>query len=182
MLLTDLFGAIDYVFSRKNRLKEGYSARDMAKDQAETMRMLGISKTDVKGVSQGGMNSQYFAIDYPNLVNKLVLAVTLSKQNETTYKVVNSWIEMAKRGDYKSLITDTAKKSYSERYLKKHRFLYPLLGRAGKPKDFSRFLMQAKSCIHHSAYHELDEIKCPTLIVGGDSDKVAGPNSSVEIA
>ena len=72
-----------YVFSRKNRLKEGYSTRDMAKDQAEAMEILGISKADIMGVSQGGMIAQYLAIDYPNLVNKLVLAVTLSNQNET---------------------------------------------------------------------------------------------------
>ncbi len=171
-----------YVFSRKNRLKEGYSTRDMAKDQAEAMKLLGISKADVMGVSQGGMIAQYLAIDYPNLVHKLVLAVTLSKQNATIQQVVNSWIEMAERGDYKSIITDTAEKSYSERYLKRHRFLYPLLGRIGKPKDFSRFLIQANSCMHHNAYHELDKIECPTLIVGGDNDKIVASQSSVEIA
>lgn len=171
-----------YVFSRKNHLKEGYSTRDMAKDQAEAMKMLGISQADIMGVSQGGMIAQYLAIDYPNLVNKLVLAVTLSKQNETIQKVANSWIEMANHGDYKGLIIDTAEKSYSEGYLKKHRFLYPLLSRVGKPKDFSRFLIQANSCIHHNAYHELDKIECPTLIIGGDSDKVVESNSSVEIA
>jgi len=37
------------------------------------------------------------------------------------------------------------------------------------------------SCIHHNAYYELDKIECPTLIVGGDSDKIVGSNSSVEI-
>lgn len=171
-----------YVFSRKNQLKEGFSTRDMAKDQAEAMKVLGISKANIMGISQGGMIAQYLAIDYPYLVNKLVLAVTLSKQNETIQKVVRSWIEMAKHGDYKGLLIDTAEKSYSERYLKKHRFLYPLLGRVGKPKDFSRFLIQANSCIHHNAYHELNKIECPTLVVGGDKDKIAEPNSSVEIA
>ncbi len=171
-----------YVFSRKNSLKEGYSTSDMAKDQAEAMKTLGISKADVMGVSQGGMIAQYLAINYPNLVNKLVLVVTLSKQNETIQKVVSGWIEMAKRGDYKSIMIDTAEKSYSERYLKRHRFLYSLLGIVGKPKDFSRFFVQANSCIHHNAYDELDKIECPTLILGGDNDKVVGPQSSVEIA
>lgn len=171
-----------YVFSRKNRIKEGYYTRDMAKDQAEAMKILGISKANIMGVSQGGMIAQYLAIDYPNMVNKLVLAVTLSKQNENLHKVAGSWIEMAKCGDYKNLIIDTAEKSYSKKYLKRHRFLFPLLGRVGKPKDFSRFLIQANSCIHHNAYDELDKIECPTLIVSGDSDKVVEPNSSVEIA
>ncbi len=171
-----------YVFSRKNQLKEGYSTRDMAKDQAEAMEKLGISKADIMGVSQGGMIAQYLAIDYPELVNKLVLAVTLSKQNETVQRVVKSWMEMAKHKDYRSLIIDTVENSYSERYLKRHRFLYPILSRMRKPKNFSRFLIQANSCIHHNAYPELEKIKCPTLIVGGDSDKIVEPGSSVEIA
>jgi len=40
------------------------------------MDELGISEADVIGVSQGGMIAQNLAIDRPELVNKLVLAVT----------------------------------------------------------------------------------------------------------
>lgn len=170
-----------YVFSRKNQLKEGYSTRDMAKDQTEAMKILGISKANIMGISQGGMIAQYIAIDSPELVDRLVLAVTLSKQNDTVQKAIHSWIEMAKSGNYMKLIIDTAEKSYSEQYLKRHRFLYPILGRAGKPKDFTRFLIQASSCIHHDAYDELEKIKCPTLVIGGDCDEIVGKNAATEI-
>ena len=54
-----------YIFSRKNYLPEGYSTRDMARDQAEAMKKLGISKAKVVGISQGGMIAQYLAIDFP---------------------------------------------------------------------------------------------------------------------
>lgn len=110
------------------------------------------------------------------------MAVTLSKQNETVQKVIGSLVEMVNHGDYKGLMTYTAEKSYSEKYLKKYRLLYPLLGSVGKPKDFSRFLIQANSCISHNAYHELDKIEYPALIIGGDSDKMIGSNSSIEMA
>lgn len=70
-----------YVFSRKNGLEDGYSTKDMARDQAGAMRVLGIGRAKVLGVSQGGMIAQYLAIDYPELVEKLVLAVTSSRQN-----------------------------------------------------------------------------------------------------
>lgn len=61
-----------FIFSRKNDLEEGYSTRDMARDQAEAMKMLGIKSANILGISQGGMIAQYLAIDYPDLV---VLAV-----------------------------------------------------------------------------------------------------------
>lgn len=171
-----------YVFSRKNHLEEGHSIRDMAKDQAEAMRILGISKAMVLGVSQGGMIAQYLAIDYPDLVEKLVLAVTLSKQNKMIREVIENWIKFAKQDDYQGLWIDTAEKSYSENYLKKYRFLYSILGKVSKPKDFNRFLIQANACIGHDAYAELEQIKCPTLVIGGDDDKIVGGNASAELA
>ena len=51
-----------YVFSRKNHLQEGYSTREMAKDHAEAMTALGISKADVLGISQGGMIIRIWSI------------------------------------------------------------------------------------------------------------------------
>ncbi|WP_227432854.1 alpha/beta fold hydrolase [Clostridioides sp. ES-S-0006-03] len=170
-----------YVFSRKNHLKEGYSTRDMAKDQAKAMKILGITKAKVLGISQGGMIAQYLAIDYPDLIEKLVLAVTLSKQNKNIQEVVGNWITLAEQEKYKHLMIDISENSYSENYLKKYRFLYPLLGKIGKPKDFRRFLIQASSCIQHDAYMELNNIICPTLIIGGDNDKIVGVTSSVEL-
>lgn len=128
------------------------------------------------------MIAQYLAIDNPEMVKKLVLAVTLSRQNETVQKAVSSWIRMAEANDYKSLIIDTAEKSYTEKSLKRYRMLYPVLTRVGKPKDFNRFIIQANACICHDSYSELDKIKCPTLVIGGDSDNVVGNNSSEEIA
>lgn len=171
-----------YVFSRKNDIPENYSTRDMAEDQAKAMKALGIAKANVMGVSQGGMIAQYLAIDHPELVKKLVLAVTLAKQNEVIKSVAGNWISMAERGDYKALMIDTAEKTYSDKFLKRYRCLYPILGRIGKPKNFKRFLIQAKSCIQHNAYSELDKISCATLILGGACDKIVGKTASVELA
>jgi len=171
-----------YVFSRKNSLEAGCSTRDMAADQKTAMSILGISQADFIGVSQGGMISQYVAIDYPELVKKLVLAVTLSKQNETVQKVIGSWIKMAESKNYKSLFIDTTEKLYTEKRLKKLRPLYPLLSKIGKPKDYNRFIIQANACIKHNAYSELDKIKSPALVIGVDNDKVVGVNTSEEIA
>ena len=44
-----------YMFSRKDEMPSGYSIRDMAADQAEALRQLGIEKASVMGVSQGGI-------------------------------------------------------------------------------------------------------------------------------
>jgi len=171
-----------YVFSRRNNLQKGFSTRDMAGDQAEAMKALGIKKANIWGVSQGGMIAQYLAIDHPDLVEKLVLTVTSSKPNEQLQSVVGNWISMAERNDYKHLMIDTAEKSYSEKYLKKYRLLYPFLSVAGKPKNPDRFLIQAASCIRHNAYAEIGSIVCPALIIGGGNDRIVGVTASIELA
>lgn len=88
-----------YVFSRKNKLKQDCSTRDMATDLADVMNQLNITKAFVLGVSQGGMIAQYLAIDYPELVEKLVLAVTLCQPNETSKSVISNWLLLAKEKD-----------------------------------------------------------------------------------
>ena len=171
-----------YVFSRKNRLQEGYTTRDMAKDLHRAMAELGIERADIVGVSQGGMIAQYLAIDFPEMINKLVLVVTLARQNEIIQSVITSWIEMAHQKDYKGIMVDTAEKSYTEKRWKQYRPFYSILGNVGKPKDFSRFLIMAKACIKHDSYDELGKITVPTLVIGADCDRIVGGKASEEIA
>lgn len=171
-----------YVFSRKNQLNEECSTRDMARDQVTAMKELGIHDADIIGISQGGMIAQYFAIDYPEMVRKLILTVTMSRQNETVQRIIGDWIKMAEAGDYKTLMIDTAEKMYTEKYLKRYRMFYPILTKMGKTENFGRFIIQAWSCLQHNAYDRLDEIKCPTLVIGADQDHVLEGHSSEDIA
>ena len=47
-----------YMFSRKNKMPEGYTIREMAQDQVRAMKKLGIQSACILGVSQGGMIAQ----------------------------------------------------------------------------------------------------------------------------
>ncbi len=170
-----------YMFSRKDPLPEGSTIRDMADDQAEALNLLGIEKTSVLGVSQGGMIAQYMAIDHPGLVEKLVIAVSSPCCGELTRERVSRWIDLVRKGDRKGLMTDTAEHSYSQAYLKKYRRIYPVIGAAVKPKDHSRFLANAEAILGFDAREELCRIACPTLIIGAEEDDIAGPEGSREL-
>lgn len=170
-----------YVFSRKNHIEEGYSTRDMAEDLYSVMENLSIRKAHIVGISQGGMIAQYLAIDYPHMVDKLVIGVSIARQNQTIEEVVKKWISLAENKDYKNLLIDITEKSYTDKRLKLYRLLYPILTRLGRPDDFHRFIIQAQACISHDSYHELDKIKSPTLIIGGGKDKILGSQASREM-
>lgn len=171
-----------YLFDRRTDVWEGITVRDLAADIAVAMDTLGIKNADIFGVSQGGMIGQYLAIDRPDLVNKLVLAVTLSKNNDTVNEVVNNWIEMIKQGDMKKLVADMAIKMYSNEYVKRYKIFMPLLTLLQKPKDVQQFIILAKACLTCNAYDELDKIQCPVFVIGGKQDKVVSGDASEEIA
>ena len=171
-----------YVFSRRTELTDGMTTRDMAEDQARAMETLGLSNCAVLGVSQGGMIAQWLAIDHPELVDKLVLTVTLSRPNPTVREAIGTWTKMAEEGDYKGIMIDTAKRSYSEKRIRQSMHSYKIFGNVGKPKSFSRFVTQASSCVTHDTWEYLSQITCPTLVIGGSDDRIATGTASEEIA
>ena len=170
-----------YMFSRKNEMPHGYSIREMAADQAEAMKRLGIPKASVLGVSQGGMIAQVLAAGHPELVERLVLAVTAPCANEMIAGCVDQWISFAEQGNHRALMIDTAEKSYSPARLKEYRKIYPIIGLVGKPKSYDRFLVNARAILGFNASSELHKIACPTLIIGGEEDKIVGIRASYEM-
>lgn len=171
-----------YLFSRKNQMPDGYTIRDMAHDQVLALQELGVKPFCLLGVSQGGMIAQYMAIDHPELVQKLILAVTAPHANSTVKQAVSGWVDMAKRGDHRALMTDTAEKMYSDHYLRRNRAYFPLIAKLTKPSDYDRFLKNAYAILGFDAREELAGITCPTLIIAGDDDKTVGNDAPYELA
>ena len=170
-----------YVFSRKNAMPEGYTVRDMASDQVRAMKDLDIWPAYVMGVSQGGMIAQYIAIDHPEMVTKLILAVSAPYANPVIQNAVTGWIDMAEHGDYSTLMADTAEKMYSGRYLQKHRKAISLFARFTKPRDFDRFIINARAILGFDARSDLGMIDCPVLILAGSDDHTVGSDAAGEL-
>lgn len=171
-----------YLFDRRPDVKEGITVKEVAEDIAVAMDNLGITNADILGVSQGGMIAQYLAIDRPDLVNKLVLAFTLSRNNDKVVSAIETWVELVEKGKMKQLIVDMAERMYSESYLKMYRPFLPLLTAIQKPTNVQRFVILANSCLTCNTYDVLNEIKCPVLVIGGQKDKIVGGEASIEIA
>ena len=171
-----------YAFSRKNRLPQGYTTREMAADQAQAMELLGIPKADVLGVSMGGMIAQYLAISYPEKVGKLILTVTSARPNPILRSAIGEWVSCAKRGDHTAFMDSNVRRIYSEEYYRKNKWLVPIMGKLTKPKSYDRFFIQADACLKHDAFESLHQIQAPTLVIGGEQDNALGGGTSREIA
>lgn len=171
-----------YVISRKNQIEKNYTTRDMAADLAYAIRKLSIQKARVMGVSEGGMIAQYLAIDYPEITEKLILAVTLCKPNKTSEEVLPHWIALAEKNDFPGLFSDMSEKIYTPKRVKAQRPFNRLLAALSKPEDLQNFIVQANACNTHDSSELIHAIECPVLIIGGEQDQTVGAEASYEMA
>lgn len=170
-----------YVFSRINELRQGYTTRDMAADVAEAMEVLTITSTYVMGISQGGMIAQWLAADFPERVQKLILAVTTAKPSQLARERIDHWQKLSQSGNFKHLMLDIAQHSYTQKSYQKWRLLYNVMGIFGRIKDKQRIDIQSVSCLKHDSLDFLEKINCPTLIIGAEKDDVLGVDGSLEL-
>ena len=171
-----------WLFDRRKDLRTGVTVEDLAQDLAAAMDAMGITQADVLAVSLGGMVGQELAIQRPDLVGKLVLAVTLSQNNDTVEQVIRRWVRMTEAGRWKSLVRDMAERMYTPAYFRRYRPFLPLLTILQKPRDPKRFLKLAQACLTCDTYDRLDKITCPVLVIGGGQDRVVTAQASEELS
>ena len=171
-----------YMISRKTKLVEGASTRDMARDLKDAMVELGIKKASLLGVSMGGMIAQHFAAAYPDMVENLVLVVTCARENPVLLESLEEWIACARRGDHTALMDSNIRRIYSDAYYRRNRWMVPITGKLTKPKSYERFFIMAEACRTHNAWESLPAITAQTLVIGGEQDRSLGGEASREIA
>lgn len=171
-----------YIFDRKDHIEEGITIEDMADDLYHSLEALHIDNASIIGISQGGMIAQLFAIKYPQKVKKLVLALTLSRNNTLSRKTIRGWIEMTEKGDMDKLNKDVMNKSFSSPVLKKLYWTNNLFLRSVSKEKRNRFVRLAKSILAFDCYSLLDKITCPTLVLGAKKDMVLGVDGARELA
>ena len=171
-----------WMMSRKNELPKDCSTRQMANDVKKAMVQLGIGRAHVLGVSMGGMIGQYLAIDAPEAVERLVLAVTCPRPNPVLCDAMETWMGMARRGEHRQLMADNMRRMYTETYVRRNGWTVPLVAAVTKPASYRRFLVMAQACVDHNCDELLPSIAAPTLVIGGGADRALGAEGSCRLA
>lgn len=171
-----------YIIDRREDMPDGYSVDDMADDTARVIKHLGLLNCHIIGISQGGMIAQRIAEKFPELVERLVLCVTLSRQNEVIRDVIGTWMELCRSRKYLAIARDTIDKIYSDSYARSRRWTAPFFALVIRFQDHRRFMIMAEACLTFEHYDELELIRCPVMVLGGREDRVVTSAASVDIA
>jgi len=169
------------VASRPEPVTPGATTAEMADEYAALMEHLGFASYRVLGISMGGMIAQFLAANYPQQVTQVVLALTVPWTDEHLGDIVRDWIKFAENGDYRELLIDTTRRTYSGWKGAIYTRVAALISRWNPSRDLTRFIHQAQACLNHDARVVLNQIKSPTLIISGSEDQITPPAGGEEL-
>ncbi len=155
-----------------------YSLDMLARDFRELLDVLGIQKTHFAGLSMGGMIGQTFALNYPGVLQSLILADTTSQRAPNAAQVWGDRIRQAQANGMAPLVEPTLARWFTEPY----RLAQPqIMKRFGDQIAATPVAGYAGCC---AAIAEIDltgrlhEILCPALVIVGDQDLGTTPDQA----
>ncbi|HJX03718.1 MAG TPA: alpha/beta hydrolase, partial [Dehalococcoidia bacterium] len=158
-----------------------YTTRMMADDTISLMNFLNIKKAYILGISMGGMIAQELTINYPERVDRLVLACTFScKEGDSgdTPEQVHTLSLSPQR--MASAMIDLAMNKKVNRII--FGFVLKLQNRFLNASDRRGLEGQVAACNNHNTIDRLPSIQAPTLVIVGTEDYIIKPSSSSVIS
>ena len=171
-----------YLFDRRETLPDVYSVEEMARDTAEAMKALGLKDTYLFGASQGAMMALVIAIEYPELVKKLVLGSTSAHVLPEQFRSIERWIALAEANDPVGLYLSFGEKIYPPAVFAQFREALISAGKTVTEEELRRFVILARGIEGFDVSNRVAEIRCPVLAIGVFEDEVLDADATMEIA
>jgi pimeloyl-ACP methyl ester carboxylesterase len=176
-------GRTVYVISRPRNLPAGATTRDMAGALA-TVIAEHVGPADVIGVSMGGFVAQHLAADHRAMVRRLVVAICGARMNEENRHVSHEWLAWARAGQLSRAVGAMIERTYGAASGAR-----PDGGSRYSPNaalrhtgDASDFIVSLEACMGHDGRLIAQSISVPTLVIGGEEDRMSPPDLCRDLA
>jgi len=164
---------------------EPFTLRTIAADCAALLKELKINRAHVLGHSMGGMVALELALDYPNLVQKLVLAGTGSYFTPYAHAVVQTWARVRGHDDPEAFFLAVLPWMVTPRYYDDPRrpdnalryfASYPY--KAG----LADFNAQLAAISGFDRSEQVSRLEAPVLVIAGEYDLLFPPEQQRRLA
>ena len=167
--------ALDYRdVGDSDEAKEPYTIKDLAEDTVAVMKALDIRQAHIVGISMGGFIALELALNYPKMVEKLVLVVTsaggpghVSPSHDimaVMMPVPGVEIGEAARKVCAAVSAPSFAQSHPQEF-----DIFAEIARY-RPMSEAAYFRQLAACRGHDVSQILYQIKAPTLVIHGDVD------------
>ena len=179
------------VFDNRGTGKSGvppgpYTTADMGDDAEALLRILGIARSHVLGVSLGGMIAQEVALRHPGLVEGLVLGCTGpgGKLSIRPTPEAMAAFTLAKGEEREAELRRMLPFLYTDACIRERPEEIEgfLRRRLDHPTPPAGYLAQLSAAVTHDASSRLEKIRARTLVITGDADRLVNWENSLRLA
>ncbi len=154
--------------------EEPYHMERHADDLAGLLKVLGVQRAHIAGISYGGEVAQAFVLKYPQISLSLVLADTTSEVGPQLRMIIENWLDALESGDSEKFFRATVPWNFSAEFISSN----PELLAAAKVRyadlDFQAVMRLCRCFLNVDFTSRLDQITSPTCIVVGEKDWLKG--------
>ena len=164
----------------------GFTVVDMARDALTVLDAEGVQTAHMVGLSLGGCVAQEFALSYPERVDKLVLMGTFPSSKDYMEATAEMWKDILDvRGlSAEESVASGIQAAVTPGFFKQRADIVAELVRIRleHPQGAMGFMNQYRAGGTHEAKERLGSLRCPTLVMVGEQDRMVPPRFSREMA
>jgi 3-oxoadipate enol-lactonase len=163
----------------------GYDIADMARDALALADHLELDTFHLLGVSMGGAIAQEIALQAPERVRTLTLAVTFPAGGAYARRLAEVWCARLDRIDYEQHVDELMLLNHSEGFYdhpEMVEFIRTAMLNNPHPQPPEAFARQLAASSRHDARDGLGSLTMPTHVIGGECDILVPAWKSKEVA
>jgi 3-oxoadipate enol-lactonase len=157
-----------------------YESREMAEDCHAVVEALGLTGVTAVGSSMGGTICQFWALEHPDDIGRLVLTNTWGRREPFLEALFSHWMHLGEQGDDQGIAESLLLFCFSPEYLEVNPGAVQEFYDAERP-NLDGFVAASHACRSHDILDRLSEIEHPTLVIAGENDILTRPQLSAEI-
>ena len=145
---------------------------------------LAVDRTHLVGISHGARVALEYALDFPEMVNQLVLCSVSAQTSDRCRVIVRSWLEILKLSDLKAMAWAALPTVFGNRFLKDNQKIIDKIVKAVVIRNSKNALIaQLEAALNYPAPDKIPaDFNKPTLIISGSEDPIVEPDDVQQLA
>jgi pimeloyl-ACP methyl ester carboxylesterase len=152
-----------------------YVVDDFARDLHALLTHLEVENCHVAGFSLGGLVAQAFALNYPKMLDRLILLSTVAGRTDEEKKRVLDRLEIVATGIPGQHFENSVARWFTDEFQKANPELIAAYAKRSRQNDPKAYAAAYRVLATTDLADRLPEIKCPTLVATAENDIGSNP-------
>ena len=153
-------------------------------DLKDLIDHLGVDRTHLIGISHGARVALAFAVNYPGMVDRLVMCSLSSKTNDRSRTIIRSWLEILQLSGVEAMAWAAVPAVFGNNFLRHHQKMIDKIVTAVVKRNQKKALVaQLDAILRYPPPDSVPEnFDRPVLVLSGSEDPIIDPAGVRQLA